>query len=236
MLLGWHYMLYYANAYALNQYLASRGFIVLSVNYRLGIGYGFDFHAPANAGARGASEYLDVLAGGKYLQQRADVDPARVGIWGGSYGGFLTALALGRNSDVFAAGVDIHGVHSRVLSPNETLEAAAAVGDGITRAQLDEAARVAWESSPIAYVKTWKSPVLLIHGDDDRNVRVDQTIDLVQRLKAQGVSYEEIIIPDDIHDFLLYRSWMRVDRAASEYLEKKLKAGGAGGTSTSASR
>jgi dipeptidyl aminopeptidase/acylaminoacyl peptidase len=235
MLLGWHYMMYYANAYALNQYLASRGFIVLSVNYRLGIGYGFDFHAPANAGARGASEYQDVLAGGKYLQQRADVDPARIGIWGGSYGGFLTALALGRNSDVFAAGVDIHGVHSRVLSPSETLEAAAAVGDGVTRAQLDEAARVAWQSSPIAYVKTWKSPVLLIHGDDDRNVRVDQTIDLVQRLKAQGVSYEEILIPDDIHDFLAYRSWLRVDKATAEYLERKLKAGGAApGTTTGA--
>jgi dipeptidyl aminopeptidase/acylaminoacyl peptidase len=223
MLLGWHYMLYYANAYALNQYLASRGFIVLSVNYRLGIGYGFDFHAPANAGGRGASEYQDVLAAGQYLRQRIDVDPARIGIWGGSYGGFLTALALGKNSDIFAAGVDIHGVHSRVLSPSETLEAAAAVGDGVTRAQLDEAARVAWQSSPIAYVNTWKSPVLLIHGDDDRNVRVDQTVDLVQRLKARGVSFEEIIIPDDIHDFLLYRNWLRVDKATAEYLERKLK-------------
>src|SRR5262249_35975624 len=137
----------------------------------------------------------------------------------------LTALALGRNSDLFAAGVDIHGVHSRVISPSEALDAAAAVGDGVTRAQLDEAARIAWQSSPIAYIKTWKSAVLLMHGDDDRDVRVDQTVDLVQRRKAQGVSYEEIIIPDDIHDFLLYRNWMRVDRAAAEYLERKLKIG-----------
>jgi dipeptidyl aminopeptidase/acylaminoacyl peptidase len=227
MLLGWHYMMYYANAYAVNQYLASRGFIVLSVNYRLGIGYGFDFHAPAHGGSRGASEYQDVLAGGKYLQQRADVDPARIGIWGGSYGGFLTAMALGRNSDVFAAGVDIHGVHSRAFTPSEALSTAAAVGDGVTRAQLDDAARVAWESSPDAYVKTWKSPVLLIHGDDDRNVRVEQTVDLVQRLKAQGVSYEEIVIPDEIHDFLSYRNWLRVDRATVDYLERKLKTGGA---------
>jgi dipeptidyl aminopeptidase/acylaminoacyl peptidase len=235
MLLGWHYMMYYANAYAVNQYLASRGFIVLSVNYRLGIGYGFDFHAPANGGSRGASEYQDVLAGGKYLQQRPDVDPARIGIWGGSYGGFLTAMALGRNSDVFAAGVDIHGVHSRAFTPSEALEAAAAVGDGVTRAQLDDAARVAWQSSPDAYVKTWKSPVLLIHGDDDRNVRVEQTVDLAQRLKAQGVSFEEIVIPDEIHDFLSYRNWLRVDRATVEYLERKLKTGGtAGAAPTSA--
>ena len=76
MLLGWHYMDYYANDYAANQYLASRGFIVLSVNYRLGIGYGHAFHQPENAGARGASEYLDVVAGARYLQSRPDVDAA----------------------------------------------------------------------------------------------------------------------------------------------------------------
>jgi dipeptidyl aminopeptidase/acylaminoacyl peptidase len=87
MLLGWHYRFYYANSYAVNQYLASRGFIVLSVNYRLGIGYGHDFQVPEQAGTRGASEYQDVLAGGQYLRSRPDVDPARVGIWGGSYGG-----------------------------------------------------------------------------------------------------------------------------------------------------
>jgi dipeptidyl aminopeptidase/acylaminoacyl peptidase len=91
--------------YAANQYLASRGFLVLAVNYRLGIGYGHAFHFPERGGARGASEYLDVLAAGRYLQSRDDVDAKRLGIWGGSYGGYLTALALGRNSDMFAAGV-----------------------------------------------------------------------------------------------------------------------------------
>jgi dipeptidyl aminopeptidase/acylaminoacyl peptidase len=200
MLLGWHYRFYYANSYALNQYLASRGFVVLSVNFRLGIGYGYDFHQPRDGGIRGASEYQDVLAAGKFLQARADVDPARVGIWGGSYGGYLVALALGRNSDVFAAGVDIHGVHNRPYTPSEEVQQAAAVNDGVTRAQLDEAVRVAWQASPVSSVSTWKSPVLLIHGDDDRNVRVEQTVDLARRLKAAGVVYEEMIIPDDIHD------------------------------------
>src|SRR5262249_39766890 len=112
MLLGWHYRSYYANDYAVNQYLANRGFNVLSVNYRLGIGYGYAFHHPEKAGERGALEYLDVQAAGMYLQGRADVDAKRIGIFGGSYGGYLTALALGRNSDIFAAGVDIHGVHN----------------------------------------------------------------------------------------------------------------------------
>jgi dipeptidyl aminopeptidase/acylaminoacyl peptidase len=230
MLLGWHYRFYYANSYALNQYLASRGFVVLSVNYRLGIGYGYDFHQPRDGGIRGASEYQDVLAAGKYLQARADVDPARVGIWGGSYGGYLTALALARNSDVFAAGVDIHGVHNRPYTPSEEVQQAAVVNDGVTRAQLDEAARVAWMASPVSSVPTWKSPVLLIHGDDDRNVRVDQTVDLARRLKAAGVSYEEMIIPDEIHDFLLYRSWLRINRATADFFERKFKPATAQGT------
>src|ERR1700739_4090609 len=111
MLLGWHYMYYYWNSYAMNQYLASRGYVVLSVNYRSGIGYGRGFReAPGRAG-RGASEYQDVVAGAKYLQSRADVNPTHIGLWGGSYGGYLTALGLARNSDLFAAGVDFHGVH-----------------------------------------------------------------------------------------------------------------------------
>jgi dipeptidyl aminopeptidase/acylaminoacyl peptidase len=223
MLLGWHYMNYYANDYAANQYLASRGFIVLSVNYRLGIGYGHAFHYPDHAGARGASEYLDVIAGGKYLQTRPDVDATRIGIWGGSYGGFLTALALGRNSDVFAAGVDIHGVHNWERqgrqAPNLT---AALAGDGITEADLKDAARVTYESSPISAVKTWKSPVLLIHADDDRNVEFHQTVDLKQRLIEKGVDVEELVIPDDIHDFLLWRTWKAVTTAGGEYFERRL--------------
>lgn len=223
MLLGFHYMDYYANDYAVNQYLASRGFIVLSLNYRLGIGYGHAFHFPARGGARGAAEYQDVVAAAQFLRARPDVDPARLGIWGGSYGGYLTALALGRNSDLFAAGVDIHGVHNwdrqGRAAPNIS---AALAGDGITEAELREAARVAYASSPISAVATWRSPVLLIHGDDDRNVEFRQTVDLEQRLREKGVAVETLVIPDDIHDFLRFESWRRVTTAAGEFLERQL--------------
>ena len=224
MLLGWHYMGYYAHDYAVNQYLASRGFIVLSVNYRLGIGYGYNFHRPENGGARGASEYLDVLAGARYLQGRGDVDAKRIGIWGGSYGGFLTALALGRNSDVFATGVDIHGVHNWDWRPGPPANLKSAfMGDGITEDDVRRAERVSYESSPISSVKTWTSPVLLIHGDDDRNVDFHQTVDLEQRLREKGVAVDTLVIPDDIHDFLRFRSWQIVANAVTGYLEKMLK-------------
>jgi dipeptidyl aminopeptidase/acylaminoacyl peptidase len=214
---------YYANDYAANQYLASRGFIVLSVNYRLGIGYGHAFHFPDGGGARGASEYQDVLAGAKLLQQRPDVDAARVGIWGGSYGGYLTALALGRNSDVFAAGVDIHGVHNwnRFGTTAPDLRPVWE-GDGITESDLKQAARTSFLASPVSAVSTWKSPVLLIHGDDDRNVEFHQTVDLEQRLAERGVPTESVVIPDDIHGFLLFRTWKTVTTAAGAFLERAL--------------
>ena len=156
MLLGWHYMYYYHNSYAMNQYLAGRGSLVLSVNYRSGIGYGRGFRLAQHRGARGASEYQDVVAGAKYLRSRDDVDNKRIGLWGGSYGGYLTALGLARNSDIFSAGVDFHGVH----------DWSQRVGGLPLQFNNQEQNRVARESSPISSVDKWKSPVLLIHGDD----------------------------------------------------------------------
>src|SRR5437667_12718696 len=111
MLLGFHYMEYYHNAYAMNQYLASKGYTVLSVNYRLGIMYGRAFREPPKSVWRGASEYQDVVAGAQFLETLDNVTPHRIGLWGGSYGGFLTATGLARNSDIFKAVVDIHCVH-----------------------------------------------------------------------------------------------------------------------------
>src|SRR5262245_14000825 len=111
MMLGWHNMYYYHNAYGFNQYLASKGYAVLSVNYRLGIGYGRAFRQAKQGGGRGASEYQDIVAAAHYLHSREDSEQSRIGLWGGSYGGYLTALRLARNSDIFPAGVDLHGVH-----------------------------------------------------------------------------------------------------------------------------
>ena len=227
MLLGWHYSDYYANAYALNQYLASRGFVVLSVNYRLGIGYGYEFHRPAGAGAQGAIEYVDVKAAGEWLRAQPQVDARRIGIYGGSYGGFLTALALGRDSELFAAGVDVHGVHdfTAPTSGAGSAFAAAAQGARVEEApDLRLARETAWRSSPVSSVATWRSPVLLIHGDDDRNVRFSQTVDLARRLAAAKVPFEELVIVDDTHHFMRHANQMRVNAAIAEFLERKLKA------------
>jgi dipeptidyl aminopeptidase/acylaminoacyl peptidase len=217
MLLGWNYSDYYANSYALNQYLASQGFVVLSINYRLGIGYGFDFHQPANGGAAGASEYQDVRAGAVWLSEQPQVDAAKIGIYGGSYGGYLTALALARDSKLFAAGVDIHGVHDWSqqrygVSQTDRYEK---IPDA------DKAAKVVWESSPVSSISTWTSPVLIIHGDEDRNVRFNQSTDLVRRLDKQGVPMETLVIVDDTHHWMRHTNAIKMSAATADYFKRK---------------
>jgi len=216
MLLGWHPMEYYSNAYGMNQYLASLGYIVLSVNYRSGIGYGEEFREALNYGATGASEFNDVLGAGLYLRDRSDVDAAHIGVWGGSYGGYLTGLALARASDMFAAGADMHGVHDWNLELGNWLPAYDPAAD-------PEASRTAWNSSPLSSVGTWRSPVLLIQGDDDRNVQFSQTVQLAEALRKQKVEVEELVFPDEIHDFLLHRDWIAAYSASAIFFERHLK-------------
>jgi dipeptidyl aminopeptidase/acylaminoacyl peptidase len=213
MVLGWHYLYYYHNSYGMNQYLANRGYVVLSVNFRSGIGYGRAFREAKNRGPRGASEYKDIVAAGKYLQSRSDVDGKRIGLWGGSYGGYLTAMGLARNSDLFAAGVDIHGVH----------DWSARVGRAPWATGSAELVKLGRESSPIASVDTWKSPVAFIHGDDDRNVAFSQTVELVRKLRERGVKFEQTVFPDEVHDFLLHENWLKAYRVAADFFDRYLK-------------
>jgi dipeptidyl aminopeptidase/acylaminoacyl peptidase len=146
-----------------------------------------------------------VLAAGKYLQSRPDVDPARIGIWGLSYGGVLTAQALARNSDIFAAGVDMAGVHlwGSSLDPND----------------------VSYRSSAIAAIDTWKSPVLLWHNDDDRNVDFAQTVGLVQLLRARNVPFELMVYPDDTHETLLHERWLETFGRMEDFLNRHVRDG-----------
>jgi dipeptidyl aminopeptidase/acylaminoacyl peptidase len=218
MLVGWHYMDYYSNAYALNQYLASRGYVVLALNYRAGIGYGLAFREADGIGAAGASEYNDLLAAAAFLGDRRDVDAKRIGLWGGSYGGYLTALGLARNSDLFAAGVDLHGVHDWY---HWTL----AGRDNGPLYVLDtppEVLSTALASSPISAVSGWRSPVLMIHGDDDHNVAISESVRLAEALRAQGVDYSELIFPDEIHGFLRHATWLKAYTATAKFLDAKL--------------
>jgi len=200
MLPAYHYMQFYHWAYAFNQWLQTQGYVVMSINYRSGVGYGRSFQRAANTNARGNSEYQDVVAGAKYLQTRPDVDPSRIGIWGLSYGGLLTAEALARNSDIFVAGVDLAGVHL--------------YGNSVDSSSL------AFQSSAAGHIGTWKSPVYLEQADDDRNVDFSQMIGLVDLLRAHGVYFELTVNPDDVHEPLIHQRWIDIFNHSSDFLHR----------------
>ena len=212
MLLGFNPMGAYSWMYALNEYFAAEGYIVLSVNYRGGIGYGRDYREAENFGPGGGSELNDLLGAISFLQGRKDVDSHRLGIWGGSYGGLMTALGLARASDALAAGVDYAGLYnwSTFMS---------SVGEPIEGAEANQRAV---DSSPIATIEKWRSPVLVVQADDDRNVPSQQATELIEGLRSHNIEHDEIVIPNEIHDLARYSSWMRLFNAADAYFEKHL--------------
>ena len=213
MFAAWSPMDAYSYMYGLNQYLANKGYVVLSVNYRGGAGYGLKFREAPRFGAAGASEYQDILGAAQFLRARGDVDPQHVGVYGGSYGGLMTALALSRSSDLFAAGVDYAGVHNwlGLLPPSSAPDAA-------------DVSKLAYESSAIATAAQWRSPVLFVQADDDRNVPFHQTVELVNLLRNLGhARVDQLIIPNEIHDLLRHESWEILFDATDRYFDKYLR-------------
>lgn len=207
MLLGFDPKRAYSWIYAFNQYLVAEGYIVLSVNYRGGTGYGLDYREADNLGPGGGSEFNDLLGAITYLRGRQDVDAHRLGIWGPSYGGLMTALGLARASDALAAGVDYSGIHN--WSTYEPIDGA-------------DANRRAVESSPIATIDQWHSPVLLVQADDDSVVPFQQAAELIEGLRSHNIDHDVIMIPNEIHDMARYSSWMMLFNAADVYFDRHL--------------
>lgn len=177
MLPGYHYMDVYSYLYEINQYIAVRGCIVLSVEYRSSIMRGYAFRNAPGWGFAGNAEMLDIIGGARYLLARKEVDPHRLGIYGLSWGGYITSLALAHHSELFAAGADFAGVHT---STNDA---------GIP-------------FSPVANIATWSAPVFLAQGDDDRNVSFAEGLLLARALQKDrpGVEFVERVDPGETHE------------------------------------
>jgi dipeptidyl aminopeptidase/acylaminoacyl peptidase len=212
MLLGFNPMGAYNWMYALNQRFVSEGYIVISVNYRGGIGYGLDYREARNFGPDGGSEVNDILGTVSYLQARKDVDARKVGIWGGSYGGLMTALGLARASKDIAVGVDYAGVYNW-----DTMLASVGVP-----VEPGDATRRGFDSSPVATIDQWHSPVLVVQADDDRNVPLQQSLELIEDLRLHHIDYDEITIPNEIHDLAHYSAWIALFKATDAYLNRHL--------------
>ena len=222
---GFHPQLGMSFQYAFCQLLANSGFVVMDINYRGGSGYGKLFRQAPERGWDGASDYLDVQAAGHWLTRHAQVDRSRIGIIGESWGGYLGALALARDSGLFRAGVVINGCHNfpRELRRPHWGSTLFNSNKGETATECIARAKIAEESSPWGWLENWMSPVLLVHGDDDRTVSFEESQYLAHALKCRSVEVESLALPDEGHVFLLHESWLKIGCRAMAFLQKFLQ-------------
>ena len=211
--------------YAGCQYLAQQGYVVFSLNYRGSSGYGKAFRRPGPYFWKGACEYQDVLTAGYWLAEQQNVDAERIGVMGKSYGGYLTAMSLARNSNLFRAGVDIEGCHNipRELRQPHWRSELFTLNAGETLEEVQERSQIALESSPWNYLDSWSSPVLLVHPDDDRSVQFEESQTLYDELRKRKVAVEALVIPDEEHTFLRHQPWITCYQRTFAFFQKHFK-------------
>lgn len=201
--------------------LASRGFVVIAPNVRGSTGYGRTFEQ-ANHMDLGGGDLKDEIAARQFLIDTGYVDPKRVGITGGSYGGFMTLMAIGKTPSLWAAGVDAYGVidwstlwHTSDLPDRQYLESY--LGDPIK----NKAAYVA--SSPITYIRDAKAPLLVLQGENDTTVTKDQAEKVLTVLKSRGRTVEAHFYPGEGHGFFKREDQIDALARTVAWFEKYLK-------------
>jgi dipeptidyl aminopeptidase/acylaminoacyl peptidase len=217
--LGWHpdsYRMYYA----MHQYLAQQGYVILTPDARGSSGYGRDW-AAGNYRDIGGGEYLDVASGADYLKTTGFVDPDRIGVWGLSYGGFLTLQAVTVTPTLFRCAINVAGVtdwdtQSLTLGPGRIY---ARMG---TPAEHPDAFD---RAAPVRHMDKLVRPLLIMHGTNDTNVAFRESLTLVDTLLKLGKNFEFVVYPGEIHFFrrayVLRDAWRR----AEEFFDRHLKNG-----------
>jgi dipeptidyl aminopeptidase/acylaminoacyl peptidase len=189
----------YYREYMFHNVLASMGYVVLDADYRASAGYGRDWRT-AIYRHMGGKDLEDILDGAKYLADHQRVDPRRIGVYGGSYGGFITLMALFTSPDTFAAGAALRPV-TDWAHYNQSY-----AGSILNEPQDDPAAYK--QSSPIYFADGLKSALLICHGLVDTNVHVQDSIRLAQRLiELRKTNWELAVYPAENHGFEQETSW-----------------------------
>lgn len=215
---GWGF-----NSYA--QFLANRGYAVLDPNFRASTGYGKSF---VNAGNKewGRKMQDDITWGVKYLVEQGIVDPEKVGIMGGSYGGYATLAGLAFTPDVFACGVSIVGPSNLITLLNsippywESIRKVFYLRMGDPSTPEGEADLKAM--SPLFSAAKIKSPLLVVQGANDPRVKQHESDQIVVALRDRGFDVEYIVAPDEGHGFARPVNNMAMLAAAEKFLSKHL--------------
>lgn len=213
--LGWHpgsYRMYYS----LCQYLAQQGYVILTPDYRGSSGFSRDWSTGVHMGI-GVNDTADVAAGADYLKTLDYVDPNRIGVFGLSYGGFLTLQAMTVDPTLWRAGVDVAGVVDW-----------ATYGAGYTTPRLGTPVQnpdIYRVSAPILHMDKLERPLLVLHGTNDRNVSFADSLRLFDVLIKLGKPFESQIYPGEIHffrrDIVLRDAWRRIE----EFFDRNVKNG-----------
>lgn len=184
------------HAWGIVEGLLMRGYVVLLPNFRSGIGYGLRFRETPGYGGSGGTDTLDAIAAGRYLAALPTVDAARIGIFGISYGGYLTTAAMARAPELWAAGASLVGVGDWQMELELDKGGARLPFRLSQRMQYEDLAHA---SSANADLERWRAPILFISGDDDQGGWLVQSIQLGQRLRKQGIEVEAMVEPGGSH-------------------------------------
>jgi len=198
---GWHPMHAYAIFHTFNQYLLQRGYVILSVDYRGSTGYGADYEGATHLQAE-HSDVEDCVAGAAYLKALPYVDPARIGVWGASYGGYLTLACMTRHPEAFAMGIEVCGIWDR-----EMLRRGTGMPDSFTTRLGGRDSKAAWYASPKNFAAGLTAPLLCLHGAADAQVDVAQLDAVVRDCTELGKDFAALRYPDETHVFTKRSTW-----------------------------
>ena len=231
---GWHVQRNYAVYYSIHQYFLQKGYVVLAPDYRGSIGYGRDWRTGVHMDV-GGKDAKDAWMGGNYLKTLPYVDPNRIGVWGLSYGGFFTLIAMTDQPKLFRAGVDVAGVVDYVMYYSDPYH-----GDW-TASRIgtpEEHPDVYKNASPISHIDRLERPLLVLHGTADVNVPFLESVWLMDEAlkKHKGDLVSFMIYPGEFHYFsrehVLRDAWHRVD----QFFDTYLRAPAASGANASAAK
>jgi dipeptidyl aminopeptidase/acylaminoacyl peptidase len=211
--LGWHpgsYRMYYS----VHQYFAQQGYVILTPDYRGSSGYSHEW-ATGTYMDMGRGEAMDVASGVDYLKTLGYVDPDRIGVWGLSYGGYMTLQTVWTNPTLFRCAIDVAGVTDWETYNPPTNR----MGTPVENPEGYE------QMAPVRHMDKLVRPLLIMQGTNDTNVPFSESLQLIDRLVKMGKSFELAVYPGEIHFFR--RSYVLRDawRRAEEFFDKNLKGG-----------
>jgi len=210
------------------QYLVNHGYVVLGINNRGSSGYGKTFFT-ADDKKHGREPLWDCVEGKKYLQTLSFVDGHRIGILGGSYGGYMVLAALAFKPDVFAVGVDLFGISNWVRTLKsippyweaERKALYAEIGDPVSEEQMLR------DISPLFHADQIRNPLMVLQGANDPRVIKPESDEIVAAVRKNGVPVEYVLFPDEGHGFRKIKNEIEGYRKILAFLDKYLKRAGA---------